>query len=185
MSHRHAIIYFTFPYINHCVMKIFMHKALCTCRFIFLRKILRSGITRSNKLVVFKAFNFFQIPFWKGHDGLQDDMRVCVLLLPCGQNTWCYHEKMTICWRMVSFLLKQRLDIIHIMKHPCLLFCTFTYSFYPFFSIGILVFFPIICISSLQEHWPSVSHICWEHFLSFPSFHFFCFLWPVCVNMCM
>lgn len=41
----------------------------------------------------------------------------------------------------------------YFIKHPYFLFCTIYPFFLPIFKIKILVFFLIICVSSLQKHW--------------------------------
>lgn len=76
----------------------------------------------------------------------------------------CYH-----------FLLPERLDINCILLNICLsCFVTSIHSFYLFFY-WILVFFLIIFMSSLQEHWSSISHICCKYFLSLFFLIFFLF----------
>lgn len=63
-----------------------MHIVLCTPQFISLGKILQNGITRPNKMVMFKALDFSKNPkdfskILSRNNGMQDDMRAPVLLL--------------------------------------------------------------------------------------------------------
>ena len=137
-------------------------------------------------MVMFKALDFSKNPkdfsrILSWNNGMQDDMRAPVSLLHVERAFRIIKKWPSDCWNTVSFLLQERLDINCILLNICLsCFVTSTHPFCLFFY-WILVFFLIICMSSLQEHWSSISHICCKYFLSF-YFIFFYSLWNGCVT---
>lgn len=79
-----------FPVLNNSVMKIFMHKALRTPQFISLGMIPRNGITRLNKLVMFKALAFSKLSPGGVLQFAERHQSTC-LATPVWREHQCYH----------------------------------------------------------------------------------------------